>query len=94
VRAWQDLEKLIRWIGKRLPCVRYSTPVETWTISLNTLTSVGKDIIKLVGEDIQAKASVFRRVHVAKAAPTKHKSEIWDHGRQSWIPMDLAEGGS
>jgi hypothetical protein len=55
---------------------------------------VGKDIIKLLGEDIQAKASVLRKVHDAKAAPTKHKSEIRDHGRESWIPMDLAAGGS
>jgi hypothetical protein len=32
------------------------------------------------GEDVRAKA--------------KLKSEIRDHGRQSWMPMDLAAGGS
>jgi hypothetical protein len=35
---------------------------------------------KLVGEDIRAKA--------------KPKSEIRNHGRESWIPVDLAAGGS
>jgi hypothetical protein len=66
----------------------------TRRISPNTIKSVGEDIIKLVGEDIQAKAPVVRNVRDAKAAPAEFKSEIWYHGRQSWIPMDLAEGGS
>src|SRR6266446_2560279 len=29
-----------------------------------------------------------------KAAPPKFKSEIRHHGRQSWIPINLAGGGS
>src|SRR5258708_15595992 len=49
---------------------------------------------KLVGEDIQAKAPVVRNVRDAKAAPPKFKSEIRHHGRQSWIPINLAGGGS
>ena len=47
--------------------------------AVDTLTIL-LDTVKLVGEDIRPKA--------------KLKSEIRDHGRQSWIPMDLAGGDS
>ena len=66
----------------------------TRRISLNTIKLIGEDIIKLVGEDIQAKASVVHNVRDAKAAPPKFESEIRHHGRQSWIPINLAGGGS
>jgi hypothetical protein len=47
--------------------------------SIDTLTIL-PNTIKFVGEDFCAKA--------------KLKSKIRDHGRQSWIPMDPAGGGS
>jgi hypothetical protein len=47
--------------------------------SVDTLTIL-PNTIRLVGEDFWAKAML--------------KSKIRVHGRQSWIPMDLAEGGS
>jgi hypothetical protein len=54
----------------------------------------GEDIMTSVGGDIQARAPVIRNVRDAKAALTKFTSEIRHHGRQSWIPLDLAAGGS
>jgi hypothetical protein len=54
---------------------------------------VGEGII-VVGEGIQAEARIVRNVRDAKAAATKFKSENSSSGRQSWIPPDLAAGGS
>jgi hypothetical protein len=48
--------------------------------SVDTLSISLKTIKLLFGEDIRAKA--------------KLKSKIREQGRQSWIPMDLAAGGS
>jgi hypothetical protein len=55
----------------RLLCAGYSTAVDTSTLSLNTTKLVGKDIVTLAGEDIQAKVAVLRKVHDATAAPPK-----------------------
>jgi hypothetical protein len=73
--------------------VRHLTPVDTRHFTEH-YKMAGEDIMTSVGEDIQARAPVIRNGRDAKAALTKFISEIRHHGRQSWIPMDLAVGGS
>jgi hypothetical protein len=73
--------------------VRHLTPVDTRHFTEH-YKMAGEDIMTSVGGDIQARAPVIRNVRDAKAALTKFTSEIRHHGRQSWIPLDLAAGGS
>jgi hypothetical protein len=73
--------------------VRHLTPVDTRHFTEH-YKMAGEDIMTSVGEDIQARAPVIRNGRDAKAALTKFISEIRRHGRQSWIPLDLAAGGS